>query len=220
MVPNEVKPRINQNGYVYFFILKETYALFNGKMHTLAHFNRCSGQFPVLKEKSTSTDSPLIEQIITKTSASQSDGSKNSSRRRKQSGTASFDRVAAWVKDVSSDLGHNQTPSQQSFPCSESLSSCHRSCCSRRHRSHSRRRHRRSRHSHHGHRHHESSCSKCTRDTCALCEVENRCCSRACHKCTYCDKEREQASGLSNHSSSQISASKREGSSEHPSTEP
>ncbi|VDD80792.1 unnamed protein product [Mesocestoides corti] len=138
-------------------------------------------------EKATSTDHPTSEQMTSKTSTCCSErlnASNRSPRRRKRSNTSSFDRVAAWVKDVSTDLGHVRDEERLLPPESRS-SSCHRSFCSRRHQVHRKRRHRRS-------NHHEISCSKCSksRGVCALCEVADKCCSRTCKKCGYCEAER------------------------------
>ena len=118
------------------------------------------------------------------------ESSRHSSRRRKHSSTASssFDRVAAWVKDVSVDLSQSQEQSTASHKGSRAesrSSSCHQSCCERRHHSHRKRRHRR-----HHRNHCESSCSKCAQDICALCEAEDRSCSRTCQKCSYSEEER------------------------------
>lgn len=167
------------------------------------------------KMRSTSTDPPATGQKANYSSNSHLDRSKHSPRRRKHSSTASsFDRVAAWVKDVSGDLNHVQDEQPPQKPPSNSRteirsSSCHRSCCTRHHRSHRTRRHRRH---HHHHRHHETTCSKCTRDTCALCEFADSCCSRVCQKCVYCDQDRisggRSASESPNHGSSCSAESK------------
>nr|CDS30158.1 kinesin protein kif26a [Hymenolepis microstoma] len=183
-------------------------------------------QSPGFVEKGVSTDPSVIEPKVTQLPTPSSDRSRHSPRRRKHSNTASsFDRVAAWVKDVSTDLEHveadptrpspSRTPAQ-SQPESRS-SSCHRSCCSRRHRSHRKRRTRRHHHSHH-HRHHETTCSKCARDSCALCEAQaEKCCSKACHKCSYYDEHRgKHASESLNHGSSCSNPPKPEASSKSP----
>ncbi|KAL5112466.1 Kinesin-like protein KIF26A [Taenia crassiceps] len=167
------------------------------------------------KVRSSSMDPPATEQKVIYSSNPHSDRSRHSPRRRKHSSAASsFDRVAAWVKDVSGDLNHVQGNQPPPKPPSHSRtdtrsSSCHRSCCTRRHRSHRTRRQRRH---HHHHRHHETACSKCARDTCALCEFADSCCSRMCQKCVYCDQERipggRSASESPNHSSSCSAGSK------------
>lgn len=165
--------------------------------------------------KTTSMDPPVTEQKIVHSSNPYPDRSRHSPRRRKHSNAASsFDRVAAWVKDVSTDLSHAQDerlgPQPPSHPHPETRSSsCHRSCCTRRHRTHRTRRQRRH---HHHHRHHECTCYKYARDTCALCEFADSCCSRVCQKCAYCDQEcnpgGRSASESLNHGSSCSTASK------------
>ncbi|VDK20444.1 unnamed protein product [Taenia asiatica] len=174
-----------------------------------------STQLSNFKGRSTSTDPPATERKAVYSSNSRSDRPRHSPRRRKHSSAASsFDRVAAWVKDVSGDLSHvqDEQPPLKPLPHSRTetrSSSCHRSCCTRRHRSHRTRRQRRH---HHHHRHHETTCSKCARDTCALCEFADSCCSRVCQKCIYCDQERirggRSASESPNHGSSCSAESK------------